>query len=182
MAKLAGWKLCQAYRRQYGDAFITASRPTLSARRRFRPGERHVIPALIRRMHEAKLRGENRLTVWGTRPAARASSSTSATSPTPACSSCVSYDEAPINLGGGTELSIAETGRGHRRGRRLPRPARVRPSRPDGVPRKSARSDAICSPWAGGRRPTSAPRSPRLTAGSCTHEATEECQHERTAV
>ena len=71
-AKLAGWKLCQAYRQQYGADFITAH-----------PGERlraaattstrtsgHVIPALIRRMHEAKVQRRARADRLGHRHAA----------------------------------------------------------------------------------------------------------------
>ena len=86
IAKIAGIKLCQAYRRQYGCDFISAMPTNL-----YGPGDNfdltssHVLPALIRKFHDAA-----RWTTPKSRsgaPAHRcASSSTSTTSPTPACS------------------------------------------------------------------------------------------------
>jgi len=67
IAKIAGIKLCQAYRRQYGFNAIAAMPTNL-----YGPGDNfnletsHVLPALIRKFHEAKLRGESRVMVWGT--------------------------------------------------------------------------------------------------------------------
>jgi GDP-L-fucose synthase len=67
IAKIAGIKLCQAYRRQYGCDFISAMPTNL-----YGPGDNydaassHVIPALIRKAHEAKARGSNRIVIWGT--------------------------------------------------------------------------------------------------------------------
>ena len=73
IAKIAGIKLCQAYRRQHGCDFISAMPTNL-----YGPGDNfdlqssHVLPALIRKTHEAKLRGDKTLTIWGTgSPAAR---------------------------------------------------------------------------------------------------------------
>ena len=66
LAKIAGIKLGQAYRRQYGSDFISAMPTNL-----YGPGDNfdlqssHVLPALIRKAHEAKLRGD-KLTIWGT--------------------------------------------------------------------------------------------------------------------
>jgi GDP-L-fucose synthase len=66
IAKIAGIKMCQAYRRQYGCDFI-AGQPT----NLYGPGDNydlansHVLPALLRKAHEAKLRGDKALTVWG---------------------------------------------------------------------------------------------------------------------
>jgi GDP-L-fucose synthase len=111
-AKLAGWKLCEAYRCEYGCNFIAAF-PTNS----FGPHDDfslengHVIPALIRRTHEAKQRDDRELMIWGTgkprreflysRDLARA---------------CLFIAEcyegsAPINLGGGIDISIADLAR-----------------------------------------------------------------------
>src|SRR5262249_25739199 len=65
-AKLAGWKLCEAYRRQYGCRFVTGFPATpFGPGDDFSPDGGHVIPALIRRAHEAKENGEAVLTVWG---------------------------------------------------------------------------------------------------------------------
>jgi GDP-L-fucose synthase len=66
IAKIAGLKMCEAYRRQYGFNAISAMPTNL-----YGPGDNfdleksHVLPALIRKFHEAKLRGERQATVWG---------------------------------------------------------------------------------------------------------------------
>lgn len=67
IAKIAGIKLCQSYRRQYGAHFLSAMPTNL-----YGPGDNfhlensHVVPALIRKAHEAKLSGATSMTVWGT--------------------------------------------------------------------------------------------------------------------
>jgi GDP-L-fucose synthase len=67
IAKIAGHKMCQAYARQYGFRAISLMPTNL-----YGPGDNfdlqnsHVLPALIRRFHEAKLRGDELFTVWGT--------------------------------------------------------------------------------------------------------------------
>jgi GDP-L-fucose synthase len=67
IAKIAGLKMCQAYRRQYGFNAISLMPTNL-----YGPGDNfdlqnsHVLPALIRRFHEATQRGDSSLTVWGT--------------------------------------------------------------------------------------------------------------------
>ena len=66
IAKIAGIKLCQAYRRQYGFNAISAMPTNL-----YGPGDNfnletsHVMPALIRKFHEAKVRGDSTVVVWG---------------------------------------------------------------------------------------------------------------------
>ena len=66
VAKIAGIKLCQAYRRQYGCDYISAMPTNL-----YGPGDNydlqssHVLPALLRKAHEAKARGDKILEVWG---------------------------------------------------------------------------------------------------------------------
>jgi GDP-L-fucose synthase len=67
IAKIAGIKLCQAYRRQHGCDFISAMPTNLyGPGDNFDLGSSHVIPALIRKAHEAKLRGDKELVIWGT--------------------------------------------------------------------------------------------------------------------
>ncbi|WP_213272847.1 GDP-L-fucose synthase [Hyphomonas sp.] len=67
IAKIAGIKLAQAYRRQYGRDYIAAMPTNL-----YGPGDNfdlsssHVLPALIRKVHEAKARGDASITIWGT--------------------------------------------------------------------------------------------------------------------
>jgi GDP-L-fucose synthase len=66
VAKIAGVKLCQAYRKQFGSDFISAMPTNL-----YGPGDNydlntsHVVPALIRKAHEAKLRRDTKLEIWG---------------------------------------------------------------------------------------------------------------------
>jgi len=67
IAKIAGVKMCQAYRREFGFNAISLMPTNL-----YGPGDNfdlqnsHVLPALIRRFHEAKIRGDQSVTVWGT--------------------------------------------------------------------------------------------------------------------
>jgi GDP-L-fucose synthase len=67
LAKIAGIKLCQAYAREYRRNFISAMPTNL-----YGPGDNfdlntsHVLPALLRKVHEAKVRGESSVPVWGT--------------------------------------------------------------------------------------------------------------------
>jgi GDP-L-fucose synthase len=67
IAKIAGLKLCQAYRRQHGCDFITAMPTNL-----YGPGDNfdltssHVVAALMRKAHEARIAGDDALVVWGT--------------------------------------------------------------------------------------------------------------------
>ena len=67
MAKLAGLEMCWAYNRQYGTRFVCAMPTNL-----YGPGDNydlqtgHVLPSLIRRFHEARVRGDKTVTLWGT--------------------------------------------------------------------------------------------------------------------
>jgi len=67
IAKIAGIRLCQAYAREFGKKFISAMPTNL-----YGPGDNfdlnnsHVLPALLRKVHEAKLAGAKEVTVWGT--------------------------------------------------------------------------------------------------------------------
>jgi len=72
LAKIAGIKLCESYNRQYGTDFRSVMPTNLYGEGdNFHPENSHVIPALIRRFHEAKLRGDNEVVVWGTGNAMR---------------------------------------------------------------------------------------------------------------
>ncbi len=108
-AKLAGLRLCQAYRRQYGARFIAAiPANAFGPHDDFGPDSGHVIPALMRRAHEAKRRGQPELVVWGTGTPRREFLYSR-----DAADACLfvmdRYDgEAPINLGGGADLSVAD--------------------------------------------------------------------------
>lgn len=72
IAKIAGTKLCQSYNRQYGTNFISLMPTNLyGINDNFDPENAHVIPALIRKFHEARMRGLSSVVVWGTGAARR---------------------------------------------------------------------------------------------------------------
>jgi len=67
VAKIAGIKLCESYNRQYGRDYRSVMPTNLYGENdNFHPENSHVIPALMRRFHEAKLNGDSEVVVWGT--------------------------------------------------------------------------------------------------------------------
>ena len=67
LAKIAGVEMCWSYNRQYGTQFLAAMPTNLyGPGDNYHPENSHVIPALIRKFHEAKVRGNKTVTVWGT--------------------------------------------------------------------------------------------------------------------
>lgn len=143
-AKLAGMTLCRAYRRQYGDDFVTAI-PADS----YGPGDdfsedgAHVVAALLRRLHEAKTAGAPAVTVWGTGDARR--ELVFADDLAEACLFVMSRyaGEAPINLGGGTDRSIREVAELIREVVGYTGALEFDTSRPDGMPRKALDASAV---------------------------------------
>jgi GDP-L-fucose synthase len=144
LAKLAGTRLCQAYREQYGVFFVTAIPANPFGRHDdFSVDNAHVVPALIGKMHRAKIRNEGEVTIWGTGVPRR--EFIYSRDLADACLFVMAnYDEpASINLGGGSVLSIAELARavaevvGYR-GR-----LRFDSSKPDGAPLKGLDSSAL---------------------------------------
>ena len=109
VAKIAGIKMCQAYRRQYGSHFIAAMPTNL-----YGPGDNfdleksHVLPAMIRKFHEAKLSGAGQVTLWGTGSPLREFLHVDDLAD--ACLFLMAhYDEAGIiNIGVGEDIKIAE--------------------------------------------------------------------------
>ncbi len=144
VAKIAGIQLCQAYRRQYGDDFIVGIPANA-----FGPGDdfslenSHVIAALLRRMHEAVLRGDDQVSVWGTGSARR--EFIYADDLADACIHVMLHysDEAPINLGGGPVLSIRELAEATGRVAGFTGRLEFDPSKPDGMPMKGLESSAL---------------------------------------
>lgn len=66
IAKIAGIKMCESYNRQYGTKFVAVMPTNLyGPGDNFHPENSHVLPALIRRFHEAKLQGASEVVVWG---------------------------------------------------------------------------------------------------------------------
>jgi GDP-L-fucose synthase len=107
IAKIAGLKMCQAYRRQYGDDFISVMPTNLYGRGdNYHPDHSHVPAALIRRFHEAKLAQAPAVSVWGTGAPLREFLNVD-----DFADACVfllkNYSsDLPINVGSGDELSI----------------------------------------------------------------------------
>lgn len=66
IAKIAGIKLCETYRQQYGANFISVMPANLYGKNdNYHPQNSHVLPALIRRFHEAKIQGLKEVVIWG---------------------------------------------------------------------------------------------------------------------
>lgn len=109
IAKIAGVELVQAYRRQYGAHFISVMPTNL-----YGPGDNfdletsHVLPALIRKMHEAKVRGDRTVTVWGTGTPRREFLHVDDLAE--ACVFLMDHydDSVPINVGTGDDVSILQ--------------------------------------------------------------------------
>ena len=67
LAKIAGIEMCWSYNRQYGTRYLAAMPTNLyGPGDNYHPTHSHVIPALLRKFHEARLRGDAQVTVWGT--------------------------------------------------------------------------------------------------------------------
>ena len=109
IAKIAGIKMCQSYNLQYGTGYISVVPADLyGPNDDFDPETSHVLPALIRKMHEAKVRKEPEVVVWGTGSPRRESLHVD-----DLADACVflmnNYDESKIiNVGYGEDLSIKE--------------------------------------------------------------------------
>src|SRR5262245_1558540 len=144
IAKIAGIKLCEAYRQQYGDHFISAVPANVyGPNDNLNPDEAHVVPALIAKFHEAKVQGVRHVRIWGSGAPLREFLHVD-----DLARACVflldHYDEdRHINVGTGEEVSIrtlAETIRDvvHPNAELV-----FDTSKPDGVPRKLLDSTRI---------------------------------------
>lgn len=146
LAKIAGVKLCAAYRRQHGCDFNSAMPTNL-----YGPGDNfdlassHVLPALIRKAHEAKIAGADAITIWGTGTPRREFLHVDDLAD--ACAFLMTHysDEAPVNVGWGSDIAIHDLAtmvcevvgfRGE---------IRTDPSRPGGTPRKLMAGDRLTS-------------------------------------
>lgn len=109
VAKIAGIKLCQAYRRQHGADYISLMPTNLyGPGDNYHPENSHVVAALIRRFHEAKLSGASEVIVWGTGTPRREFLFVDDLAD--ACLFALENysDESHLNVGTGKDLSIAE--------------------------------------------------------------------------
>jgi len=153
VAKIAGIKLCESYNRQYGTDYRSVMPTNLyGPGDNYHPLNSHVIPALLRRAHEAKVGGLDELVIWGTGTVRR--EFLYVEDMAAACVHVMDLDQATyathtepmlshINVGAGEDLTIAElvalicatvgfTGR-----------IRYDPAKPDGTPRKLLNTERL---------------------------------------
>ena len=146
IAKIAGIKMCQAFRRQHGDDFISAMPTNLyGPGDNYHPEHSHVPAALLRRFHEAKIANAPSVTVWGTGTPLREFLNVN-----DLADACVFLlkrysDDRPINVGAGKEISIANFAAAVAETVGYKGKLVFDTSKPDGTPRKLLDSSRILS-------------------------------------
>lgn len=137
IAKIAGLKMCQAYRRQYGfDAICAMPTNLYGPGDNFSDHDAHVLPALLRRFHEAKETGAAEVVLWGSGLPRREFLYVDDLAD--ACLFLMQRygDEQPINVGWGRDLTIGELAETIGRIVGFSGATRYDASKPDGTPRK----------------------------------------------
>lgn len=137
LAKISGLKLVQAYRNQYGLKWISAMPTNI-----YGPGDNfdletsHVLPAILRKMHDAKTRGDDSVTLWGSGSPKR--EFLYATDLAKACLFLLeNYDEeSPINVGVGEDISVMDLAHLIQGSIHFEGSIKWDSSKPDGTPRK----------------------------------------------
>ena len=137
IAKISGIEMCRSYNRQYGTQFICVMPTNL-----YGPGDNynlensHVIPALIRKMHEAKMRGDKEVVIWGTGNPKREFLHVDDLAQ--ACIQIINYKEVIdlVNIGAGKELTILELSEVIRETLGFKGELIFDANKPDGTPRK----------------------------------------------
>lgn len=144
IAKIAGIKLCQAYRKQHGVDFISAMPTNL-----YGPGDNfdlnssHVLPALIRKAHEAKISGADTFAIWGTGSARREFLHVDD------CADALVHlakrysGDSHVNVGSGADITIFELAQLVAATVGFAGRIERDPSKPDGTPRKLMSSEKI---------------------------------------
>jgi GDP-L-fucose synthase len=153
VAKIAGLKLAEAYHREAGLDYVSAIPVNLyGPHDDFDPATSHVIPSLIRRMHEAKLAGEDTIEIWGTGTPRRDFMHVDD------CADALVHvlehyhEPEPINIGTGDDISIAELARTVAGVVGFDGELRFDASKPDGMPRKGLHATKLKTlGWTGGR-------------------------------
>ncbi len=137
IAKIAGIKLCEAYRDQYGANFISAMPTNLyGIGDNYHPQNSHVLPALIRKFHEAKESGQPKVTIWGTGSPMR--EFLYADDLAEACVFLMNTYEGRelVNIGTGEDLTIKELAQTVQQVVGFEGSLEFDTSKPDGTPRK----------------------------------------------
>jgi GDP-L-fucose synthase len=157
VAKISGIEMCWAYNRQYKTQFLAAMLTNLyGPGDNYHPSNSHLIPALIRKMHDAKASSAEQAVVWGTGTPRREFLYSD-----DAADACVfllnlseerfadlvgSVEEPPlINVGWGTDMTIREVAELIAEVIGLDRPFAFDPTKPDGTPRKLMNTDRLTS-------------------------------------
>lgn len=144
VAKIAGIKLCQAYRRQYRDDFISAMPTNLYGtgdNYDLRTG--HVLPALVRKTIEARDRGDDEMTVWGTGTPLREFLHADDVADALVFLMKTYSGDGHINVGSGEEITIADLVRRIAKLAKFEGHIAFDRSKPDGTPRKLMDSSAL---------------------------------------
>jgi GDP-L-fucose synthase len=137
VAKIAGIKMCQAYRQQYGCDFISAMPPNLyGPNDNFDPISSHVLPALLLKAHRAKIEGRTTIELWGTGTPRREFMYVDDLADAVIHSFQVYSGDEPINVGVGHDVTISELATMIMRTVGVTAEIRFDPSVPDGTPRK----------------------------------------------
>jgi GDP-L-fucose synthase len=144
VAKIAGLKMCQHYRAQYGLRYHSAMPTNLyGPGDNYHPENSHVIPALIRRFHEAKERGNAAVAIWGTGTPRREFLHVDDLAR--ACFHLLDQEDPPdwVNLGVGEDIAILALARLVAKTVGFQGSITTDPSKPDGTPRKLLNIDRL---------------------------------------
>ena len=137
IAKIAGLKLCEYYRKQYGVLYHSAMPTNLyGPGDNYHPENSHVIPGLVRRFHEAKESGAEKVTIWGTGTPKREFLHVDDLAE--ACAFLLAHENPPdlVNVGVGEDLAILDLAKLVAKVVGFEGQIDTDPSKPDGTPRK----------------------------------------------
>jgi GDP-L-fucose synthase len=137
IAKIAGIKMCQAYHKQYGSRFISAMPTNMYGYGdNYHPENSHVLPALLRRFHEAKVQDKEAVTIWGSGTPLREFMFSDDLAE--ACVFLMQEYENPelINVGTGEEVTILDLAKHIKEVVGYKGEINFDSSKPDGTPRK----------------------------------------------
>ncbi len=146
LAKIAGLKLCEFYRQQYGCLYHSAMPCNLyGIGDNYHPENSHVIPGLIRRFHEAREAGDSSVTIWGTGSPLR--EFLFADDLAEGCLHVLGLEDPPslVNIGAGSDISIKDLSSLIAKTVGFEGEISTDPSKPDGTPRKLMDSSLIAS-------------------------------------
>lgn len=137
IAKIAGLKLAQSYRRQHGVVYHSAMPTNLyGPGDNYHPTNSHVLPGILRRIHEAKLNGEREVVIWGSGTPRREFLYVDDLAE--ACLHLLALNDPPdwVNIGSGSDVTIRELAESISEVVGYKGQLRFDPQKPDGTPRK----------------------------------------------